>query len=86
MSSKYKYFKGFGAKYEKKNGGKKMFSKGVKKRRHPGVALTVGALAVVGAVSVVKTGKRWMCDTGRRVTCFFKGAAKPMKDDTFDYD
>lgn len=63
-----------------------MFSKGVKKRRHPGVVLTVGALAVVGALSVVKTGKRWVTDKGRRMMGFFKGVSKPMSDDECDYD
>ena len=39
-----------------------MFGKSEKKRGHPGLAIAVGALAVVGAVSIVSTGKKWVMD------------------------
>ena len=50
-----------------------LFGKNEKKRGHPGIALTMGALAVVGAVSLVNTSKRWVKDKSKKVVGFFRG-------------
>ncbi|MBQ7363676.1 MAG: hypothetical protein IJW48_04395 [Clostridia bacterium] len=50
-----------------------LFGKNEKKRGHPGVALTMGALAVVGAVSLVNTSKKWMKEKGKKMIGFFRG-------------
>ena len=63
-----------------------LFSKNTgKKRSHPGVVLTIGALAVVGAISAVNTGKRWIKDKTGRLMCFIKGRHGSC-DDTCEYD
>lgn len=50
-----------------------LFGKNEKRRGHPGIALTMGALAVVGAVSLVNTSKRWMKEKGKKMACMFRG-------------
>ena len=50
-----------------------MLFKSDKKRRRPGVALTMGALAMVGAVSLFNTSKRWVKDKTRKVVGMFRG-------------
>lgn len=45
-----------------------MFTKAERKRKSPALIMTVGALAAVGVVSIVKSGKK-----------FVKGAADKMR-------
>ena len=52
-----------------------MFFKSDKKRRHPVLVLMTGALAAVGAASLVNTSKRWMCEKGRKVMGMFRPMA-----------
>ncbi len=33
----------------------------------------MGALAIVGAVSLVNSSKRWVKEKGRKMACFFRG-------------
>ena len=42
------------------------------KRWRPGVIIAVGALAALGAVSIVEKSKRWMRDKWRGMLCFVK--------------
>ena len=49
------------------------FNKTERKKGHPALALTVGALAVVGAISIVNSSKRWVMDKSKRVAGFVKG-------------
>lgn len=61
-----------------------MFGKSEKKRGHPGLAIAVGALAVVGAVSIVSTGKKWVMDKTGRMMGFMKNGLK-KKGDVMDF-
>ncbi len=49
-----------------------LFGKNEKRRGHPGIALTMGALAVVGAVSLVNTSKKWMKEKAKKMTGMFR--------------
>lgn len=61
-----------------------MFSKSDRKKGHPGLAIALGALAVVGAFSIFNTGKRWMSDKASRMMCMVKGTVN-KKSDTLDF-
>ena len=50
-----------------------LFNRTERKKGHPALAFTIGALAVVGAISVVNCSKRWVCDKSRRMVGFVKG-------------
>ena len=50
-----------------------LFGRNERKKGHPMLAVAVGALAVVGAMSVITCGKQWVCDKGRRMAGFVKG-------------
>ena len=50
-----------------------MFGKGEKKKRSAKGALTVGALAAVGAISIFKKSKGMIKNAGKRVMDFFRG-------------
>ena len=58
-----------------------MFWKTEKKSGHPAVMLMVGALAALGAVSVAKCSKNWMCKKGQKMVDCMKDMMKP---DAFD--
>lgn len=61
-----------------------MFGKSEKRKGHPGLAIAVGALAVVGAVSIVNTSKRWVMDKTGRMVGFMKCGMK-KKSDVMDF-
>jgi hypothetical protein len=54
-----------------------LFNRNEKRRGHPGLALTVGALAVVGAVSIVNCSKKWVKDKSCKMISMMKGMMKP---------
>lgn len=49
------------------------FKKTEKKHMNPYVAIAVGTLAMIGAVSIVKCGKRVVRCTCDKMTCMIKG-------------
>ncbi len=53
-----------------------LFKKSDCKRANPALALTVGALAIVGAMSVVKCGKDMMDCACRRMSSMVKSMLK----------
>ncbi len=53
-----------------------MFGKSERKRRNPTLTLAVGALAAIGAVSIVKCGKRIMCEVGKKMKAVMRGASE----------
>ena len=61
-----------------------MLGKGDKRRGHPTLAIAVGALAVIGAFSIVNSGKRWVTDKAQRMAGFVCGTVK-KKSDALDF-
>ena len=53
-----------------------MFTKGERKKKNPTLVMTVGALAAVGVISLVRGAKRVMKSTGEKV----KGLLHPADD------
>ena len=52
-----------------------MFGKSERKRRNPTLTLAVGALAAIGAVSIVKCGKRVVGELGKKVKTIMRGCS-----------
>ena len=52
-----------------------MFGKSERKRRNPTLTLAVGALAAIGAVSIVKCGKKIAGEVGRKMKAIIRGAS-----------
>ena len=50
-----------------------MFGKAENKKTRAKGAVTVGALAAVGAISIMKKGKKLVKNMGKKVKDFFKG-------------
>lgn len=53
-----------------------MLLKGEKKKRGAKGAITVGALAAVGAISIFKKGKKMICSAGKKIKSFFGGKSE----------
>ena len=53
-----------------------MFTKGERKKKNPTLVMTVGALAAVGAISIIRGAKRVMKSTGEKL----KGLIHPACD------
>lgn len=49
-----------------------IFGNKEKKKHRPMLALTVGALAAIGACSIVRGGKRVIRETGQKMMSFLK--------------
>ncbi len=53
-----------------------LFRKSEHKSSHPYVAMTIGTLAMIGAFSVVRCGKRTVKCVCNKMTSMFKGDCK----------
>ncbi len=53
-----------------------MLMKNERKKRNPTLIMTVGALAAVGAVSIVRGAKRIVRNTGERVRGLLRAASE----------
>lgn len=51
-----------------------MLFKSEKRRRHPGMKLAVGALAMVGAVSLVNSAKRTVKEKSKKIIGMFRSS------------
>ena len=57
-----------------------MFGKSEKKHRHIGLTLSMWALAAVGAMSILNSSKKWICDKSKKIMGFLR--ASDMTDST----